>query len=328
MQNYYFLMIEKNIFIENYDLQKFYGIREENFNLIVKFFPKLKLNARGEIIKIIGDKDEISIFEKKLNNILKHLDIYNNISPTEIKLILNSDDDDFINIENKEDVILFNSFGKPIKSRTKNQKKMIDEFYKNDLIFALGPAGTGKTYIAIALGVKLLKEMKVQKIILSRPAVEAGENLGFLPGDLREKLDPYLQPLYDALLDMIPYKKLEKYIEEKIIQIAPLAFMRGRTLNNAFVILDEAQNATYTQLKMFLTRMGENSKFIVTGDLSQIDLSHKNDSGLIHAKKILNNIKEISFIEFDKNDIVRHHVVTQIVDAYEKMEKQNSNDKF
>ena len=221
------------------------------------------------------------------------------------------------------DVLLYSVNGKPIKARTKNQKKLVEEFKENDLLFAVGPAGTGKTYTAIALAVQSLKELRVKRIILSRPAVEAGENLGFLPGDLREKLDPYLQPLYDALLDMIPYRKLEKYIEEKVIQIAPLAFMRGRTLSDAFVILDEAQNATYTQMKMFLTRMGENSKFIVTGDITQIDLPKKSDSGLPVTFNILKNIDGISFVKFDKHDIIRHRIVGKIVEAYEKSEKQN-----
>jgi phosphate starvation-inducible PhoH-like protein len=220
--------------------------------------------------------------------------------------------------------LLYSVNGKPIKARTKNQKKLVEEFKENDLLFAVGPAGTGKTYTAIALAVQSLKELRVKRIILSRPAVEAGENLGFLPGDLREKLDPYLQPLYDALLDMIPYRKLEKYIEEKVIQIAPLAFMRGCTLSDAFVILDEAQNATYTQMKMFLTRMGENSKFIVTGDITQIDLPKKSDSGLPVTFNILKNIDGISFVKFDKHDIIRHRIVGKIVEAYEKSEKQNS----
>ncbi|MDR2834965.1 MAG: PhoH family protein [Bacteroidales bacterium] len=318
-------MTEKSILIQTDDLQKFYGIREENLTEIIKFFPKLKIVARGEIIKTFGEEDEITTFENKIQKILKYLKTYNTITTTEIKAILGGHEE-ILKIE-EEDVILYNTSGKAIKARTKNQKKMIEEFNKNDLLFALGPAGTGKTYIAIALGIKALKEMKVQKIILSRPAVEAGENLGFLPGDVRDKLDPYLQPLYDALLDMIPFKKLEKYLEEKVIQIAPLAFMRGRTLSNAFVILDEAQNSTYSQLKMFLTRMGENSKFIVTGDLSQIDLPKKSSSGLFQTRNILYDIKNISFIEFNKHDIIRHHIVTQIVDAYEKSEKEFQDNK-
>ena len=313
-------MTEKNIVLQTYNLAKFYGVREENFTVITKFFPKLKIVARGEIIKVAGEEDEIINFETKINNLLKYLENYNSLSVTEVKAVLNDGTNTITETADK-DVLLYSTTGRPIKARTKNQKKFVEEFCKNDLVFGIGPAGTGKTYTAIALAVKSLKELKVKRIILSRPAVEAGENLGFLPGDVREKLDPYLQPLYDALLDMLPYKKLEKLLEEKIIQIAPLAFMRGRTLNDAFVILDEAQNATYTQLKMFLTRMGENAKFIVTGDLTQIDLPKKQESGLITIKKILGHIPEISFVEFDRGDIIRHRVVSHIVDAYEKNEK-------
>lgn len=312
-------MSEKSILLEIEDLNKFYGIRESNLSEIVKHFPRLKIVSRGNIIKIIGDDLEISEFESKLDAIVKHFEKYNNINVNDIKEIIKNRDNSANDIEDN-DTLLYSTTGKPIKARTRNQKVLVEEFDKNDLLFATGPAGTGKTYTAIALAVKSLKELKVKRIILSRPAVEAGENLGFLPGDVREKLDPYLQPLYDALLDMIPYKKLEKYLEEKIIQIAPLAFMRGRTLSDAFVILDEAQNATYTQLKMFLTRMGENAKFIVTGDLTQIDLPRKSESGLPGAKKILGHIPEISFVEFDKGDIIRHRVVGKIVDAYERSE--------
>ncbi|MDL2262206.1 PhoH family protein [Bacteroidales bacterium OttesenSCG-928-I21] len=313
-------MTEKNILLEIEDLNKFYGIKEANLSAITNHFSKLKIVSRGNMVRIIGDESEILEFEKKFDTIVKHFEKYNSITLNDINLILNTSNLSSIDDENKE-ILLYSTNGKAITARTKNQKILVENFEKNDLLFALGPAGTGKTYTAIALAVKSLKELKVKKIILSRPAVEAGENLGFLPGDVREKLDPYLQPLYDALLDMLPYKKLEKYIEEKIIQIAPLAFMRGRTLSDAFVILDEAQNATYTQLKMFLTRMGENSKFIVTGDLTQIDLVRKSDSGLPNAKKILGHIPEISFVEFDKSDIIRHKVVGKIVDAYEKSEK-------
>jgi phosphate starvation-inducible PhoH-like protein len=316
-------MSEKSILVEIEDLTKFYGIREENLSEIIKNFPRLKIITRGNIVKIIGDESEIYEFENKLNAIINHFEKYNNINIGDIGEILNNKNNKVDNPDEKN-VLLYSTTGKPIKARTKNQKILVDEFNKNDLLFATGPAGTGKTYTAIALAVKSLKELKVKRIILSRPAVEAGENLGFLPGDVREKLDPYLQPLYDALLDMIPYKKLEKYIEEKVIQIAPLAFMRGRTLNDAFVILDEAQNATYTQLKMFLTRMGENAKFIVTGDLTQIDLPQKSTSGLPDAKKILGHITQISFVEFDKSDIIRHKVVGKIVEAYEINEKQNN----
>lgn len=312
-------MTEKSILIEIEDLNKFYGVREVNFSELTKHFPRLKIIARGDIIKIVGEEEEISQFEIKLQSVIDYFNKFNRLSPENIKEIMCNDEN--LAIQSDENgVLLYNVYGKPVKAKTKNQKVLIDEFRKNDLLFAIGPAGTGKTYTSIALAVQALKEMQVKRIILSRPAVEAGENLGFLPGDLREKLDPYLQPLYDALLDMIPFKKLEKYMEEKVVQIAPLAFMRGRTLSDAFVILDEAQNATYTQLKMFLTRMGENSKFIVTGDLTQIDLPRKQESGLLTAEKILGEIPEVSFVKFDKGDIIRHKVVGKIVDAYEKNE--------
>lgn len=313
-------MIEKHILLDTYDLQRFYGLKEENLDAIVRNSPKLKIFARGDSMKIVGEEAEIKSFEKKLESIINYLDEYKTISPGEIQSIFNNSKELLKNVD--DDVLLYNASGRAIKARNANQRRIISEFETKDLLFATGPAGTGKTYIAIALGVKALKEMRVQKIILSRPAVEAGENLGFLPGDLREKLDPYLQPLYDALLDIIPYKKLERYLEDKIVQIAPLAFMRGRTLNNAFVILDEAQNANHAQLKMFLTRMGENAKFIVTGDMSQIDLPRKEDSGLLHAKEILKNINDIAFIDFNKNDIIRHKIVSQIVEAYELSEKK------
>lgn len=316
-------MTEKSILVEVSDLNKFYGVREANLEALVRFFPRLKVISRGDIIKVIGDSDEIKQFEDKLNAIISHFEKYNRLCANDIKQIV-ANDDSLSEMEKDKAILLYSVTGKPIKGRTKNQRVLIEASTKNDLLFAIGPAGTGKTYTAIALAVSALKEMRVKRIILSRPAVEAGENLGFLPGDLREKLDPYLQPLYDALLDMIPHKKLEKYIEEKIIQIAPLAFMRGRTLSDSFVILDEAQNATYTQLKMFLTRMGENSKFVVTGDLTQIDLPKNAKSGLVSANQILKDIDDISFVQFDKSDIIRHKVVGKIVDAYERNEKINN----
>lgn len=315
-------MTEKKILIDVEDLAKFFGLREVNLSEITKAFPRLKIVVRGDILKVSGEKDEIELFETKFQAILEHYHNFNRLTVDDIKQIISSDEH-VAEQKMETDVLLYSVNGKPIKARTKNQKKLVEEFKENDLLFAVGPAGTGKTYTAIALAVQSLKELRVKRIILSRPAVEAGENLGFLPGDLREKLDPYLQPLYDALLDMIPYRKLEKYIEEKVIQIAPLAFMRGRTLSDAFVILDEAQNATYTQMKMFLTRMGENSKFIVTGDITQIDLPEKSDSGLPVTFNILKNIDGISFVKFDKHDIIRHRIVGKIVEAYEKSEKQN-----
>ncbi|MFY9592292.1 MAG: PhoH family protein [Bacteroidales bacterium] len=315
-------MTEKKILIDVEDLANFFGLREVNLSEITKAFPRLKIVVRGDILKVSGEKDEIELFETKFQAILEHYHNFNRLTVDDIKQIISSDEH-VAEQKMETDVLLYSVNGKPIKARTKNQKKLVEEFKENDLLFAVGPAGTGKTYTAIALAVQSLKELRVKRIILSRPAVEAGENLGFLPGDLREKLDPYLQPLYDALLDMIPYRKLEKYIEEKVIQIAPLAFMRGRTLSDAFVILDEAQNATYTQMKMFLTRMGENSKFIVTGDITQIDLPKKSYSGLPVTFNILNNIDGISFVKFDKHDIIRHRMVGKIGEAYEKSEKQN-----
>lgn len=315
-------MNEKNILIDVEDFAKFFGLREVNLSEIIKAFPRLKIVARGDVLKVNGEKDEIALFETKFNAILEHYHTYHRLNIADIKQII-ANEEHLAEQKIDSDILLYSVNGKPIKARTKNQKVLVQDFKENDLLFALGPAGTGKTYTAIALAVHALKELHVKRIILSRPAVEAGENLGFLPGDLREKLDPYLQPLYDALLDMIPYRKLEKYIEEKVIQIAPLAFMRGRTLSDAFVILDEAQNATYTQLKMFLTRMGENSKFIVTGDMTQIDLPKKSDSGLPQAFNILKNIDGISFVNFDKSDIIRHRIVGKIVEAYEKSEKEN-----
>jgi len=318
-------MTEKRILLEVSDLNKFYGVREANFDAFVRNFPRLKVVARGDVIKLNGDSEEIALFEMKLQALVNHFEKYNRLCVNDIKEIMASDDG-ITSKEKDKSILLYSVAGKPIRGRTKNQKVLINESEKNDLLFALGPACTGKTYTAIALAVSALKEMRVKRIILSRPAVEAGENLGFLPGDLREKLDPYLQPLYDALLDMIPYKKLEKYIEEKVIQIAPLAFMRGRTLSDAFVILDEGQNATYTQLKMFLTRMGENSKFIVTGDMTQVDLPKRTESGLITAERILGDIEDISFVRFNKGDIIRHQVVSKIVDAYEKSESNKNRD--
>ncbi len=309
-------MTEKSIFVDVEDLNRFYGVQDANLELLKRHFPKLKIICRGDTIKLIGDEKEISEFDVKFNLIKDFYTKYNRLCAKDVKEILDDRDNEAIPQDDKG-ILLYSVTGKPISARTPNQKKLIEAYKTNDLLFAIGPAGTGKTYTAIALAVRALKQQSVKRIILSRPAVEAGENLGFLPGDLREKLDPYLQPLYDALLDMLPYKKLEKLMEEKIIQIAPLAFMRGRTLNDSFVILDEGQNATFGQLKMFLTRMGETSKFIVTGDITQVDLPRKSESGLASSKKILGNIKGIRFIEFDKGDILRHKLVSKIVEAYE-----------
>lgn len=311
--------MDKQIILEGIDPLEFFGVNNSKIDIITSFFPKIKIAARGNTLNIQGEESELRTFEKKFAVILDHYVQFNILNPDIIREILAS------GISSMEengladtDIIVFGNNGKPVRARTPNQRILLDESTKNDLLFAIGPAGTGKTYTAIALAVRALKNKEIKKIILSRPAVEAGENLGFLPGDLKEKIDPYLQPLYDALQDMIPVKKLEEFMKDGTIQIAPLAFMRGRTLSNAFVILDEAQNTTVNQLKMFLTRMGLNAKFIITGDVTQIDLPRNSQSGLIHALKILGKIKSISIIEFDKRDIVRHRLVRDIVEAYEK----------
>jgi len=312
-------MFEKIIYLEGIDPLIMYGVNNSTLNIIKSAFPKLKLIARGNEIKVLGDKKTIDEFELKITSIINYYHQYQSLTNEEVSEILVPSGKYSLKSEKSNtDILLYGNNGKAIKGRTNNQIKLIKEVEKNDLLFAIGPAGTGKTYTAIALAVKALRNKEVKRIILTRPAVEAGEKLGFLPGDVKEKLDPYLQPLYDALYDMIPAKKLNTYIEDGTIQIAPIAFMRGRTLDNAFVILDEAQNATINQLKMFLTRMGCNAKFIVTGDLTQIDLPDKSKSGLIYALNILKNIKGISIIEFDQSDIVRHPLVKKIVEAYEK----------
>ena len=313
-------MIEKTIYLEGLNPVDFFGINNVRFNRIRQNFPKLKITARGDEIKVNGEDSEILIFQDKIESIKSHLNRYNDISLEEIDDII-SEGNIVNHTSNEDDVLLYGENGKPIKAQTVNQFKLVEECFNNDLILAIGPAGTGKTYTAIALAVRALKMREVKKIILTRPAVEAGERLGFLPGDYKEKLDPYLQPLYDALNDMIPLKKLKSFIEEGIIQIAPLAYMRGRTLDDAFVILDEAQNATGNQMKMFLTRMGRNAKFIVTGDDTQIDLPRKSDSGLLNAENILKGIKGIAIVRFDGRDIVRHSLVKFIVDAYKKQSK-------
>lgn len=320
--------MEKQIYLEGIDPVEFYGINNAKINLIKKLFPKINIAARGQSLFIQGEEKEILSFEKKFSLLLDHFFQFNVLTEEIILDILASGVSSFEeNGAGETDIIVFGNSGKPVRGRTPNQRRLVEESFKNDLIFAIGPAGTGKTYTAIALAVRALKNKEIKKIILSRPAVEAGENLGFLPGDLKEKIDPYLQPLYDALQDMIPPKKLEEFMKDGTIQIAPLAFMRGRTLSNAYVILDEAQNTTINQLKMFLTRMGLNAKFIITGDVTQIDLPRKSQSGLLHALKILKKIKSISIIEFDKKDIVRHQLVRDIVDAYEKHAEEKTKEK-
>lgn len=311
-------MIERILILESVDPVIFFGINNINLQLMKTLFPKLRLVARGNVIKAIGDEEEIVHFEEKIHELEKF--------SIEMNLLREEDILDIVKgktppIVNQDNLIIHGLNGKPIVARTANQKKLVEAFNDNDLVFAIGPAGSGKTYTAIALAVRALKTKQIRKIILSRPAVEAGEKLGFLPGDMKEKIDPYLQPLYDALEDMIPPLKLKEYIENNIIQIAPLAFMRGRTLNDAVIILDEAQNTTKPQIKMFLTRLGLNGKMIVTGDITQIDLPHTQQSGLIHAMHVLKGIKGIATVEFNKKDIVRHKLVQQIVEAYEKEEQ-------
>lgn len=311
-------MFEKTIHLEGVDLLEFYGVNNTKLELIKSLFPKLKIMARGEMIKVKGSEEDTLSFEQRVDELLDYYHDFHTLNDKVIIQIISEQPQIDGQIPENSDVLVFGINGRPVRARTPNQRKLVEETGTNDLIFAIGPAGTGKTYTAIALAVKALKNHEIRKIILSRPAVEAGERLGFLPGDLKEKIDPYLQPLYDALGDMIPQKKLEEFMKDKVIEIAPLAFMRGRTLSNAFVILDEAQNTTVNQLKMFLTRMGMNTKFIVTGDETQIDLPHRSDSGLIQAMRILKGIDDISIVKFDEKDIVRHKLVRDIVKAYEK----------
>ena len=305
-----------------------YGPGDKYLNQIKDIFPKLKIIVRGELIKLIGEHSEIMKFEKKFDLLLVHYDKFGKVSENVINSIMREDSYDKI-IENNtnNDVLVYGRNGKLVKAQSPNQKKMVKSIEKNDMIFAIGPAGTGKTYTAVALAVRALKNKEIRRIILTRPAVEAGESLGFLPGDMKDKLDPYLQPLYDALRDMLPQQKLLAYLEDETIEIAPLAYMRGRTLNNAFAILDEAQNASENQIKMFLTRMGKESKFIITGDVTQIDLPRHKSSGLLQAQKILKGINGIDFIYLNNKDIVRHKLVSKIIDAYAKNDEENNNKK-
>ena len=297
----------------------FYGVNNANMQMIKALYPKLRIVARGDTIRVMGDEEQMCAFEEHIVALEKHCAKYNSLKEEVILDIIKGNKPQ---VEKTGDVIVYSVTGKAITPRSENQLKLVKEYEKNDMVFAIGPAGSGKTYTAIALAVRALKNKEIKKIILSRPAVEAGEKLGFLPGDMKEKIDPYLQPLYDALQDMIPAAKLKEYMELNVIQIAPLAFMRGRTLNDAVVILDEAQNTTSAQIKMFLTRMGMNTKMIVTGDMTQIDLPHSQTSGLVQALKILKGVKGISFVELNKKDIVRHKLVTKIVEAYERFDKE------
>ena len=312
-------MIERIVIIESADPVSFYGVNNANMQLIRNLFPKLRMAARGSVIKVIGDEAETSEFEKKIKELEAYCASYNKLTEDVILDIVKGDTP---RESRADDVIIYGVNGKPISARTPTQQNLVRTFQKNDLTFALGPAGTGKTYVAIALAVKALKNREVKKIILSRPAVEAGEKLGVLPGDMKDKIDPYLQPLYDALEDMVPAMKLKEYMETKVIQIAPLAFMRGRTLNDAVIVLDEAQNTTTHQIKMFLTRLGVNAKMIITGDVTQIDLPRSVCSGLVQALRILHDIPGIGRVEFGKKDIVRHQLVQRIVEAYQEFDEQ------
>ena len=316
-------MIEKHIFLEDIDPVIFYGLNNCHLQMIKSLFPKLRIVARDNVIRILGDEEEMAKIEEDIASMQKHVLKYNSISDEDILDIVKSGKTKGDSIKG---VLVYSVSGRPIKSRSENQQKLIDAFNKNDMIFAVGPAGTGKTYLSIALAVKALKEKTAKKIILSRPAVEAGEKLGFLPGDMKDKIDPYLQPLYDALEDMIPAVKLQDMMEKHIIQIAPLAFMRGRTLSDAVVILDEAQNTTPQQIRMFLTRMGWSTKMIITGDMTQIDLPKAQKSGLKEALNILGKVEGISVVNLSQKDIVRHKLVTRIVDAYDLFDKKQEQE--
>lgn len=309
-------MVEKKFTLTDIDPIELYGSRNSKLDLIRSYYPKLKLIARGDVLTVMGEEEVIEQFETKLEVLIQHFHKYNRLTESNIERLIMEDHN--VVLELDEDVIVHGTHGKLIKARTANQRKLVDSSHKNDMVFAIGPAGTGKTYTAVALAVRALKNKEVKRIILTRPAVEAGENLGFLPGDMKEKLDPYMQPLYDALNDMIPSEKLKAFIEERVIQIAPLAFMRGRTLDNAFVILDEAQNTTVQQMKMFLTRMGKSAKFIITGDMTQVDLPYKQKSGLRHSLEVLKTVKGIGTIFLDEKDVIRHKLVQSIIKAYKQ----------
>lgn len=314
-------MIEKHIVLEDIDPVMFYGVNNAHLQMIKSLYPKLRIVARDNVIRVLGDEEEMAKVEEDIEQMRKHLLKYNMLNDEDILDIVKGKQ---TKADNVKGVLVYSISGRPIKSRSENQQQLIDAYEKNDMIFAVGPAGTGKTYLSIALAVKALKEKAIKKIILSRPAVEAGEKLGFLPGDMKDKIDPYLQPLYDALEDMIPAVKLQDMMEKHIIQIAPLAFMRGRTLSDAVVILDEAQNTTSQQIRMFLTRMGMNTKMIITGDLTQIDLPREQRSGLKEALKILDGVEGIGVVKLGQKDIVRHKLVTRIVNAYDKYDKERA----
>ncbi len=322
-------MTEKSISLETVNPLEIFGVHEGNLQLLKEHYLKLRIVARGTELKVIGTEEDILDFEKKFSLMVMHYERFGKISEHDVKDLLEIESEGELPANfDGNDVLVHGNHGKLIKARTANQQRMVESCKTNDLVFAIGPAGTGKTYTAVALAVQALKNKEIRRIILTRPAVEAGENLGFLPGDLKDKLDPYLQPLYDALRDMLPPQKLLGYLEDNTIEIAPLAFMRGRTLDNVFAILDEAQNATQSQLKMFLTRMGRSAKFIVTGDITQVDLPRNQSSGLIHVSKILNNIPGIDFIYLNEKDIIRHKLVTKIVNAYSREADSKKENNF
>lgn len=310
--------------LEEITPKEFFGAQNANIELLKKYFPKLKIVARGNKIKAYGDEDLLEEFDTRMMMLMKHFGKYNKLDENVIERILTSNSsEDYSTSATSGEVIVHGVGGKLIKAQTVNQRKLVESIRKNDMVFAIGPAGTGKTYTGVALAVQALKNKEVKRIILTRPAVEAGENLGFLPGDLKEKLDPYMQPLYDALRDMIPHEKLESYIEKGVIQIAPLAFMRGRTLDNAFVILDEGQNTTHAQMKMFLTRMGKNAKFLLTGDPGQVDLPRRTISGLKEALLVLKNVEGIGMVYLDDKDVIRHKLVKKVIAAYKSIENRD-----
>ena len=315
-------MIEKHIVLEDIDTVIFYGVGNNHLQMIRSLFPKLRIVGRDNVIRVLGDEEQMAAFEESIEQIRRHILKFNSLREEDILDIVKGGR----SREVPDDVVVYSMSGRPIKARSENQQRLIQAYLENDMVFAVGPAGTGKTYLSIALAVKALKDKTAKKIILSRPAVEAGEKLGFLPGDMKDKIDPYLQPLYDALEDMLPQVKLQDMMEKHIIQIAPLAFMRGRTLSDAVVILDEAQNTTPAQIRMFLTRMGWNTKMIITGDMTQIDLPKSQKSGLIEALHILNNVEGIGVVNLDRRDIVRHKLVTRIVNAYEQYDKEYNNE--
>lgn len=316
-------LIEKHIVLEDIDPVVFYGVGNAHLQMMKALYPKLRIVARDNVLRVLGDEEQMASFEESAEKMRQHILRFNSLKEEDILDIIkgNRTRDDV-----PDDVVVYSMSGRPIKARSENQQRLINAFQENDMVFAVGPAGTGKTYLSIALAVKALKEKTVKKIILSRPAVEAGEKLGFLPGDMKDKIDPYLQPLYDALEDMLPQVKLQDMMEKRVIQIAPLAFMRGRTLSDAVVILDEAQNTTPAQIRMFLTRMGWNTKMVITGDMTQIDLPHSQKSGLIEALHILSEVKGIGVVNLNQKDIVRHKLVTRIVNAYEAYDKETHKD--